>query len=213
MVSDFLKRSLMDRPYAFILDSLSDRLELKDVDRYLKSVGLVPVPPDFDLGRLYTEKTVAFMPYCSKPLDCPMNTEVPRKSANCRASVEKCDHPTCSLSRYITALRKLGITEMYVIDNDAGLFEWLMSKRREGYTHVVGAACEFAMCYALEVVRNQLHFDGLIVTINGDKCRTQTEYAESDAGDRGRLTFVDSRTLTALETIVDGILRESGEKK
>lgn len=205
-VSDFLKRSLTDRPYAFILDSLGERLELKKVDKNLKSVGLIPVPHDFDLKKLYTERTVAFMPYCCKPLDCPLNAESPRKSTDCNAPTDECDHLSCSLSRYVYAVRKLGVSEFRVIDNDSSLFEWLVAKRKEGYTHVIGAACEFAMCYALEVIHNQLNFDGLIVTINGDKCKTQSEYSESDSEDRGRFTFIDSRTLSVLESIIDEIV-------
>ena len=58
------------------------------------------------------------------------------------------------------------------------------------------------------MIHGQLGFDGLIVIINGDKCRTKTDYAESDASDRGRLTFIDEWTLMALEEIADSVVEE-----
>lgn len=209
MVSDFLKRTLSERPYGFILESLAERLEISRVSVQLNSVGIIPVPVEFDPRRLVSEKSVAFAPYCSKPFDCPLNASVGRKSNQCQEINDKCDHQSCSIGRFIKASRKLGVREFYIIETDAGLFHWLAKKKEEGYRHVIGAACEFAVSYALEVIHGQLGFDGYIVLINGDKCKTKMDYAESDISDRGRLTFVDEWTIAALEEIADYIAVES----
>ncbi|HEX9907419.1 MAG TPA: DUF116 domain-containing protein [Thermoplasmata archaeon] len=209
MVSDFLKRTLSDRPYAFILESLADRLELRKVSPRLNSVGIIPVPVEFDPKRFADERSVGFAPYCSKPFDCPLNATLGRKSNSCQAVDDKCEHHSCSINRFIKIAHKLGIQEFYVIETDSGLFRWLAKKREEGYKHVVGVACEFAVSYALEVIHGQLGFDGYIVVINGDKCKTKVDYSESDISDRGRLTFVDEWTLAALEEIADHLASET----
>ncbi len=201
MVSDYLKRTVSERPYAFILESLAERLEMDKVDRRLTSVGIIPVPPDFDVTRLGKEKTIAFLPYCSKPFDCPSNAEEGRKCNKCQAIEGQCDRDACSVGKFIGVAKQFGAAEFHVIDTDGGLFDWLAKKRDEGYKHVIGVACEFAVSYALEVIHGQLGFDGLIVTINGDKCKTKEEYAESEATDRDRLTFIDEWTISTLEEI------------
>jgi len=213
MVSDYLKRTLSDRPYAFILESLSDRLETRKVSPYLNSVGILPVPVDFDPKRFGDEKSLAFAPYCSKPFDCPLNCTHGRKSPACQAIDDKCDHQSCSIGRFIKIVRKLGIQEFYIIDTDAGLFKWLSKKKQEGYKHVIGTACEFAVSYALDVIHMQLGFDGFILVINGDKCKSKIDYAESDVSDRGRLTFIDEWTLSALEEIADHFAAENNVAK
>jgi len=205
MVSDYLKRALSERPYAFIIESLSERLDMDKGDRALDSVGVIRAPADFDDRLLTTEKTVAFVPYCCKPFDCPSNEERGRKSNLCQAIADKCEHTSCTIGQFIKIVKRLGVKEFYVIDTDADLIKWLSKKRAEGYTQAIGAACEFAVCYALEVIHGQLGFNGLILVINGDKCRTKEEYAESDESDRGRLTFIDEWTLMALEEIVDEV--------
>lgn len=201
MVSDYLKRTVSARPYAFILESLVERLEMDKVDRRLTSVGIIPVPPDFDMNTLQDGKTVAFLPYCSKPFDCPSNMDFGRKCNKCQGIEGQCDHISCSVGRFIQVVKKFGVKEFHIIDSDSGLFEWLAKKKDEGFTHVVGVACEFAVSYALEVIHGQLGFDGIIVTINGDKCKTKEEYAESDAADRDRITFVDDWTISTLEEL------------
>lgn len=212
MVSDYLKRTVSARPYAFILESLVERLEMDKVDRRLTSVGVIPVPPEFDVRTLLDGKTVAFLPYCSKPFDCPSNTEFGRKSNRCQAIEGQCDHVSCSVGRFIQVVKKFGIKEFHIIDSDKGLFEWLAKKKDEGFTHVVGVACEFAVSYALEVIHGQLGFDGLIVTINGDKCKTKEEYAESDASDRDRITFVDEWTITTIEELANQAIDDEKQK-
>ncbi len=208
MVSDYLKRTVSERPYAFILESLAERLETEKVDRKLLSVGIIPVPVDFDFRKLATERTVAFMPYCCKPFDCPSNTEHGRKSIACQATEGQCDHTGCTIGRFISVAKKLGVHEFHVIDSDSGLFKWLAKKHEEGFTHVIGVACEFAVSYAYEVIHGQLGFNGIIITINGDKCKTKEEYAESDAEDRDRLTFIDEWTITTLDDIASQLLEE-----
>jgi len=208
MVSDYLKRTLSERPYAFILESLSERLEMGKIQRELDSVGVIPAPANFDPRNLKQEQTVAFVPYCCKPFDCPLNEQNGRKSNTCQAITDKCEHTTCTIGAFIKIAKKIGIKDFFVIDTDNELIKWLSQKRSEGFTQVVGVACEFAVCYALEVIHGQLGFDGLIVIINGDKCRTKTDYAESDASDRGRLTFIDEWTLMALEEIADSVVEE-----
>ena len=203
MVADYLKRTVSARPYAFILESLVERLETDKVDRKLSSVGIIPVPPDFDPKKLSEEKSVAFLPYCSKPFDCPSNPEFGRKSNKCQALEGECDHQSCSIGKFVAISRKIGVKEFHIIDSDGGLFEWLAKKKAEGYEHVIGVACEFAVSYALEVIHGQLGFDGLIITINGDKCKTKEEYAESESTDRDRLTFVDEWTISTLEDLAN----------
>ncbi len=212
MVSDYLKRTVSARPYAFILESLVERLEMDRVDRRLTSVGIIPVPPDLDVRTLADGKSVAFLPYCSTPFDCPSNAEYGRKCNKCQAVEGLCDHLSCSVGRFIQVVKKFGVKQFHIIDTDSGLFEWLAKKREEGYTHVFGVACEFAVSYALEVIHGQLGFDGLIVTINGDKCKTKEEYAESDASDRDRITFVDEWTISTIEEIADQIMAEGAKK-
>jgi len=209
MVSDYLKRTVSERPYAFILESLTERLELDKVDRRLLSVGLIPVPSDFDPRKFLEEKTVAFVPYCCKPFDCPSNSEFGRKSNMCAAIEGSCDHTGCTVGKFVQVAKKLGAREFYVIESDGGLFVWLAEKRKEGYTHVIGTACEFAVSYALEVIHGQLGFDGYIVTINGDKCKTKEEYSESDMADRDRLTFIDEWTISTLGDMADSLVEEN----
>jgi len=213
MVSDYLKRTLSERPYAFILESLSERLDMGKAQRALDSVGVVPAPASFDPKSLRIEKTVAFVPYCCKPFDCPLNEQNGRKSNTCQAVSDKCEHTSCSIGAFIRIAKKMGITEFFVIDTDNELIRWLSKKRTEGYTQVIGVACEFAVCYALEVIHGQLGFDGLIIIINGDKCRTKNDYSESDASDRGRLTFIDEWTLMALEDIAKEVAENSASQK
>ena len=213
MVSDYLKRTVSERPYAFLLESLVERLEMDKVDRKLTSVGIIPVPPDFDIRKFLTEKTVAFLPYCSKPFDCPSNAETGRKSTACRALEGECDHQACSVGQFVGVAKDLGAREFHVIDSDGGLFEWLAKKKEEGYTHVIGVACEFAVSYALEVIHGQLGFDGLIITINGDKCKTKEEYAESEAEDRDRLTFIDEWTIRTLEEWIEELRKGKSSPK
>jgi len=213
MVSDYLKRTLSERPYAFILESLSERLEMGKGQRKLDSVGVIPAPANFDPRTLQQEKTVAFVPYCCKPFDCPMNEQSGRKSNTCQAVSDKCEHTSCTIGAFIKVAKRMGIKEFFVIDTDSELIKWMSQKRSEGFNHVIGVACEFAVCYALEVIHGQLGFDGLIVIINGDKCRTKTDYAESDASDRGRLTFIDEWTLMALEDIAKDIAENGVSKK
>ena len=86
------------------------------------------------------------------------------------------------------------------------VIRWLAKKHEEGFTHAIGVACEFAVSYALEVIHGQIGLDGLILIINGDKCRTKTDYSESDTADRGRLTFIDEWTLMALDEIVKEVM-------
>lgn len=205
MVSDYLKRTLSERPYAFIIESLSERLEMERGDRALDSVGVIHAPADFDNRQLATEKTVAFVPYCCKPFDCPSNQERGRKSNACQAITDTCEHASCTIGQFIKIVRRLGVKEFYVIDTDSDLIKWLAKKRAEGCTHAIGVACEFAVCYALEVIHGQLGFNGLILIINGDKCRTKEDFAESDESDRGRLTFIDEWTLMALDDIVNEV--------
>lgn len=206
MVSDYLKRTLSERPYAFILESLSERLETSKSDKAMSSVGLVPAPAGFDPKDLVSEKTVAFVPYCCKPFDCPLNEQTGRKSNSCQAVSDQCEHTSCSIGAFVKIAKKLGVREFFVINSDTDLIKWLAKKHEEGYTHAIGAACEFAVSYALEVIHGQIGFDGLIVIINGDKCRTKTDYSESDASDRGRLTFIDEWSLMALDEIVKEII-------
>ena len=213
MVSDYLKRTLSERPYAFILESLSERLEMGKVQRELDSVGVIPAPTSFDPKTLQQERTVAFVPYCCKPFDCPLNEQHGRKSNTCQAIADKCEHTTCSIGAFITIAKKMGVKEYYVIDTDSDLIKWLSQKRSEGFTHAIGVACEFAVSYALEVIHGQLGYDGLIVIINGDKCRTKVDYSESDASDRGRLTFVDEWTLMALEEIAKEVLENGASQR
>ncbi len=210
MVSDFLKRTISERPYAFILESLSERLDLRKVDPRLSSVGIIPVPTDFDMRKFSEEKSLAFVPYCSKPFDCPLNSEHGRKSNICQATYDKCDHQSCTIGHLIKVAKKLGIQEFHVIATDTGLFEWLAKKREEGYQHVIGVACEYAVSYALEVIHAQLGYDGLILTITGDKCKTKEEYSESDAADRDRLTFIDEWTISTLEELAAQLLNGNG---
>ncbi len=209
MVSDYLKRTVSERPYAYILESLTERLELDRVDRRLMSVGLIPVPTDFDPRKFLEEKTIAFVPYCCKPFDCPSNSEHGRKSNVCAAVEGTCDHTGCTVGKFVQVAKKLGAREFHVIESDGGLFVWLADKRKEGFTHVIGTACEFAVSYALEVIHGQLGFDGYIVTVNGDKCKTKEEYSESDMADRDRLTFIDEWTITTLNEIADALLEEA----
>jgi hypothetical protein len=211
MVSDYLKRTVSERPYAFILESLTERLELDKVDRRFLSVGLIPVPHDFDPRKFLEERTVAFVPYCCKPFDCPSNSEFSRKSNTCQAIEGSCDHAGCSVGKFVQVAKKLGAKEFHVIESDGALFVWLAEKRKEGYTHVIGTACEFAVSYALEVIHGQLGFDGFIVTINGDKCKTKEEYSESDMADRDRLTFIDEWTTSTLNEIADALIEENGK--
>jgi len=211
MVSDFLKRTISERPYAFIMESLSERLDLREVDPRLSSVGIIPVPHDFEIRRFVEEKSLAFVPYCSKPFDCPLNSEHGRKSNTCQAISDKCDHQSCTIGKFIKVAKKLGITEFHVIATDAGLFEWLAQKREEGYQHVIGVACEYAVSYAFEVIHGQLGYDGFILTITGDKCKTKEEYSESDAADRDRLTFVDEWTINTLDELVTQLLNGNGQ--
>lgn len=211
MVSDFLKRTVSERPYAFILESLSERLDLRKVDPRLSSVGIIPVPVDFDLRRFSEEKSLAFVPYCSKPFDCPLNSEHGRKTNICQATYDKCDHQSCTIGQFIKVAKKLGIHEFHVIATDAALFEWLAQKKKEGYQHLIGVACEYAVSYALEVIHGQLGYDGLILTITGDKCKTKEEYSESDEADRDRLTFVDEWTLSTLDELVTQLLNGNGQ--
>ena len=210
MVSDYLKRTVSERPYAFILESLNERLELDKVDKRLSSVGVIPVPHDFDLHKFTDEKSVAFVPYCCKPFDCPSNAEGGRKSNKCQAVEGHCDHMFCSIGRFIAVAKKLGIKEYHVIESDAGLFKWLAQKQSEGYKHTIGVACEYAVSYALEVIHGQLGFDGVILTINGDKCKSKEEYSESDSVDKDRLTFIDEWTIATLEDLVNQLLSEDG---
>ncbi len=201
MVSDYLKRTISERPYAYILESLTERLEMDQIDRNLTSVGIVPVPPDFDITLLADEKSVAFVPYCSKPFDCPLNMDNGRKSNKCQAMEGQCEHTSCTLSKFMVVAKELGVKEFHVIESDGKLFEWLAQKKDEGFNHIIGVACEYAVSYALEIIHGQLGFDGLIVTINGDKCKTKEEYSESDAADRDRLTFIDDWTLSTLHEL------------
>jgi len=210
MVSDYLKRTVSERPYAFILESLNERLELEKVDKRLTSVGVIPVPYNFDLRKFADEKSVAFVPYCCKPFDCPSNAETGRKSDKCQAVAGQCDHMFCSIGRFIAVAKKLGVKEFHVIESDAGLFKWLADKRKEGYMHTIGVACEFAVSYALEVIHGQLGFDGVILTINGDKCKSKEEYAESDETDRDRLTFIDEWTIATLEELANQVVAQNG---
>jgi|GEM_PF-1331753 len=211
MVSDYLKRTVSERPYAFILESLTERLELDKIDRRLMSVGIVPVPSDFDPRKFQEEKTIAFVPYCSKPFDCPSNARTGRKSNTCQAIDGECDHAGCSVGKFVQVAKKLGAREFHVIESDGALFVWLADKRKEGYTQVIGAACEFAVSYALEVIHGQLGFNGYIVMINGDKCKTKEEYAESDMADRDRLTFIDEWTTSTLNEIADSLIEENNK--
>ena len=211
MVSDYLKRTVTERPYAFILESLNERLELSKVDKKLASVGVIPVPPDFDLRKFADEKSVAFVPYCCKPFDCPSNADQGRKSNTCQAIDGHCEHMGCSIGRFIAVAKRLGIKEFHVIESDAGLFKWLAQKKSEGYEHTIGVACEFAVSYALEVIHGQLGFDGIVVTINGDKCKNKDEYAESDETDRDRLTFIDEWTIITLEDLANQVAQENGK--
>jgi len=213
MVSDYLKRTLSERPYAFILESLSERLEMGKIQKNLDSVGVIPAPANLDPKVLKQEKTVAFVPYCCKPFDCPLNEQSGRKSNTCQAMTDKCEHTSCSIGAFIRIAKKIGVNEFFVIDTDSELIRWLADKRSEGYTHVIGVACEFAVSYALEVIHGQLGFNGLIVIINGDKCRTKVDYAESDASDRGRLTFIDEWTLMALEEIAKEVAENGSPSK
>ena len=209
MVSDYLKRTVSERPYAFILESLTERLELDKVDRRLLSVGLIPVPHDFDPRRFLEERTIAFVPYCCKPFDCPSNSDVGRKSNTCQAIDGVCDHVGCSVGKFVNVAKKLGAKEFHIIESDGALFVWLAEKRKEGYKHVIGTACEFAVSYALEVIHGQLGYDGYIVTINGDKCKTKEEYSESDMADRDRLTFIDEWTTSTLNEIADALIEDN----
>lgn len=213
MVSDYLKRTLSERPYAFILESLSERLEMGRAQRELHSVGVIPAPANFEPKNLQQEKTIAFVPYCCKPFDCPMNEQHGRKSNTCQAISDTCEHTTCTIGAFMKIAKKIGISEFFVIDTDSELIKWLSEKRSEGFTQAIGVACEFAVSYALEVIHGQLGYDGLIVIINGDKCRTKTDYAESDASDRGRLTFIDEWTLMALEDIAKEIVEYRASRK
>ena len=210
MVSDYLKRTISERPYAFILESLSERLELSKVDKKLASVGIIPVPADFDVHKFSQEKSVAFVPYCCKPFDCPSNAETGRKSVKCQAISSQCDHMFCTIGKFIPVAKRLGVEEFHVIQSDSGLFEWLTEKKKEGFKHVIGVACEFAVSYALDVIHVQLGFDGFIITINGDKCKNKEEYAESDIEDRDRLTFIDDWTIATLEEMVNQELQANG---
>jgi hypothetical protein len=109
----------------------------------------------------------------------------------------------CTIGRFIQVAKLLGVKEFHVIESDSELFQWLADKKKEGYQHVIGVACEFAISYALEVIHGQLGFDGLIITINGDKCKNKEEYSESDAADRDRLTFIDEWTIATLREIAE----------
>jgi len=208
MVSDYLKRTISERPYGFIIASLAERLRLEELDFHLSSMGIITIPPEFDLKKIHEEKCISFMPYCCKPFDCPLNEIEGRKTSNCKAIDDSCDHSTCTIRRFINIAKKLGIEEYHIIDADVNLFKWLDEKRRQGYKHVVGIACEFAISYAFEVIHGQLGFNGVIILINGDKCKTKEEYAEMDSADRGRLTFIDDWTLSALEELISQIYDE-----
>lgn len=129
---------------------LKRKFKCNDVSATLRDSRVIIYPPTLDLKKVVTtelDKTVAFLPYCTKPLDfhCPVSDPAyGRKVKKClKVSGGECSVP-CSLGKMVDVLKRHGYTEdqNFIIDSDSNLFPRLKEKKEEGYRYVIpGVGC------------------------------------------------------------------------
>lgn len=138
-------------------------------------------PPEFNIEDMDLSKTIAFLPYCCKPQGCPADDN--RKSEYCNLKIgEQCDYGNmCDVGRWIKVLERAGIKthNIFIIDSDDNLFNWLKFKREARYKYVVGFGCTFSILYAIDYVFDTLGFKGVVGYIQGDTCSTIREDRKS----------------------------------
>ena len=201
---------------------LKRKFECSKVSATQKDSRVIIYPPTLDLKKVVTselDKTVAFLPYCAKPLgdyECPANDpHYGRKNQKCiKVSGGKCTVP-CSLGKMVDVLKDHGYgkDQIFIIDSDSNLFPWLIKKKEEGYKYVIpGVACYYGIGYALDFIGSQLGYCGCIVLLEdyipGDTkngvCRTIGDYIHMEKTDKGKRTKIDDKSVRLIEKILDG---------
>ena len=209
------------RPYSLSKALLKRKFGCSDVSATLRDGRVIIYPPTLDLKKIVTtelDKTVAFIPYCAKPLDfhCPVSDPVyGRKVKKClKVTGGECSVP-CSLGKMVDVLKRHGYTkdQIFIIDSDSNLFPWLKEKKEEGYRYVIpGVGCYYGIGYALDFIGRKLGYKGCIVLLDDydpeDKkhgmCRSVFDYLNMDTTDRGKKTKISDKSIQLIEKILDG---------
>jgi hypothetical protein len=201
---------------------LKRKFGCSNISATLRDSRVIIYPPNLDLKKVVTtelDKTVAFLPYCAKPLgdfECPLSDPVyGRKNRKCiRLSGGRCDVP-CSLGKMVDVLKGHGFTrdQIFIVDSDSNLFPWLKNKKEEGYKYVIpGVACYYGVGYALDFIGRKLGYKGCIVFLEDydpeDKkhglCRGAHDYLNMDKTDKGKRTKISDKSIQLIEKILDG---------
>lgn len=131
-------------------------------------------------------KSVAFAPYCCKPLDCPAG----RKNQNCLRFDNSCNRNDCTIGLLIDKLN-VPSHRFFIIDKDEHLVSWLEKKREEGYCHYYpGCGCEYGYHKVKDYIHDTLGYSGIPIFICGDVCDREDEYQSMETGDTGRVTHI-----------------------
>lgn len=136
------------------------------------------------------DKSVAFAPYCCKPLDCPAG----RKNQLCYRYTGTCDRKDCTIGLLIDKLN-IPHDRFFIIDRDEYLVKWLKQKWDEGYRYYYpGCGC----LYGYEKVKPVIDFDGVAILIQGEVCQKEEEYHDMENRDSGKQTYIPMEQVNSL---------------
>ena len=210
------------RPYSLNKALLKWKFGCNKASAKLMDSRVIIYPPTLDLKKVVTfelDKTVAFLPYCAKPLgdfECPANDSYyGRKNQKCIKVAGGSCEVQCSLGKMVDVLKDHGYgkDQIFIIDSDSNLFPWLKMKKDEGYKYVVpGVACYYGVGYALNFIGSELGYQGCIVLLEDydldDKehgvCRGISDYLNMEKTDKGKRTKIADSSIRLIEKILDG---------
>jgi hypothetical protein len=210
------------QPYSWIMSDVKKKMEFDKIDPILKKGNIALYPHSLNVKNVIKEldKTVAFIPYCAKPMEvnqtCPTSNQIKgRKNQKCLClSDEKCSI-VCSVGKMITMLKTHGFTndQIFICDNDSNLLKWLKQKREAGYKHIFpGVACFYGIGCALKTIGEKLGYDGCIILLedyhHNDKkngvCRNLTNYLSMEKYDKMNKTRINNESIVLTDYLLSG---------
>lgn len=189
---------------------MPENLLIFDIDRKVEKIknnsNIFVAPDNNALPRILRDgkHMVAFIPYCTKPFDCPMNRNGSRKNRDCLLlNGEKCQK-NCSIKHFVYLIRRFGISnnDIFIIDSDDNLFDWLVRKSNQGNRFFIGAGCPYGVSYSLDYIIRDIGMQGIGIKLGGDVCSSMTDYYNMEHSDKGKHTYIPVRVFGVLRELV-----------
>lgn len=168
---------------------------LSSLKSTLNRWGVEIIPEDFNPLEMKDnpEKTLFVIPYCVKPIDCPMD----RWSERCSKTCSKCD-----MSSLLKSLDELGL-DYYIIIRDPDLIHFL-GEEKDRYRYVVGVSCDLAKTKFKDYVGSDLGYKGFAIPLLGRTCSDKDEYELAEAGRKKGQTYLNLEAIDLILKIFRG---------